>query len=102
MQIATKAGSSMTGLMTQQQLWQLCEYLEGPQGCNFVDDPGSPEGISWDCDGTLRLTRRWLEQHHLPVEPNVAALEACGGWCDCEVVFNVVDSWADYLRQHRD
>ncbi len=71
-------------LMTQQQFRQLHDYLKGPDGCNFVDAPDSPEGIDWDCDGTLKLTRQWLKQHNLPVEANIAALEACGGYCDCE------------------
>lgn len=92
----------MAQLMTQAQFWQLCEYLEGPDGCNFVDSPDEPEGIHWDCDGTLKLTRSWLRQYNLAVEANIAALEACGGYCDCEVVFNVVDRWADHLRDHQD
>ncbi len=57
---------SVPGLMTLLQLDRLCEHLEGPDGCHFVDAPGSPDGIKWDCDGKLRLTRQWLKQRHLP------------------------------------
>ena len=92
----------MAGLMTQEQFRQLCEYLEGPDGCSFVDAPDEAEGIHWNCDGTLKLTRGWLRRHNLTVEVNIAALEACGGYCDCEVVFNAVDRWADYLQERRD
>ncbi|MBN1121815.1 MAG: DUF2695 domain-containing protein [Anaerolineae bacterium] len=88
-------------LMTQREFSQLYEYLQSPEGCHFVDAPDTPEGIEWDCDNTLRFTRKWLEQHNLDVETNVRALEACSGCCDCEVVFNVADRWADYLQEHQ-
>ena len=78
---------------------QLYEYLAGPEGCNFQDAPDEPDGMTWDCDGTLSLTRAWLRQHHLDIEANVAALEACGGYCDCECVFNVRNRWVDYLSE---
>ena len=80
------------------QLHALCIYLEGPDGCAFVEAPDTPEGIDWECEGALTLTRQWLGAHGLDIDPNVEALEACGGFCDCEVVFNVRNCWADYLR----
>lgn len=92
----------MSKLMTHDQFAQLYKYLAGPMGCNFEDAPEEPDGITWDCDETLTLTREWLEHHHLDVEANVAALQACGGWCDCEVVFNVRSRWENYLREHRE
>ncbi len=46
----------MPGLMTQQQFRRLCEYLQGPDGCNFQEAPDEPDGMTWDCDETLKLT----------------------------------------------
>ena len=53
-----------------------------------------------DCDETLSLTREWLKHRNLDVETNVSALQACGGYCNCEIVFNVRSRWADYLEEH--
>ncbi len=91
----------MSKLMTRQQFRRLCEYLQGPDGCNFEDAPDEPDGMTWDCDGTLKLTRRWLKRHNLDIETNVAALNACGGYCDCEIIFNAVDRWENYLQEHQ-
>jgi hypothetical protein len=90
----------MPKLMTQEQFTQLYEYLAGPEGCNFEEAPDEPDGMTWDCDETLSLTHKWLGHHNLDVETNVTALQACGGFRDCEVVFNVRSRWADYLEEH--
>jgi len=75
---------SCARLLTQEQFVQLYKCLAGPEGYNFQDAPDEPDGMTWDCDETLNLTREWLEHHHLDVETNIAALQACGAWCDCE------------------
>jgi hypothetical protein len=59
----------------KKQLNQLCEYLEGPKGCDFKEDG------TWDCDGTQRATQRWMRDNHI-------RLAIPSHFCDCEVVFN--------------
>jgi Protein of unknown function (DUF2695) len=75
--------------MTNEQLFALFDYLEGPQGCNFQDDERGE--ATWKCDTTLDMTRAWLRDRGLDEEENIAFLESLGGHCDCEVVFNVTD-----------
>lgn len=46
----------------------------------------------FDCDGTLRFTRRWRDEkapRAKALERRLAAQGAC--CCDCEVMFNVVE-----------
>jgi hypothetical protein len=43
-----------------------------------------------DCDDTLRHTIRWLKRNDLSVQACVAWLENEGGYCDCEVILNVI------------
>ncbi len=42
------------------------------------------------CDGTLRICERWLTGGGHEVPRVVRWLKENGGYCDCEVVFNVV------------
>ena len=83
----------MTQLMTYQQVEALCEWLEGPEACHFRPHPKDSDDITWHCDHSLKLTKKWLQDHNLDIEVNVEALQDCGGYCDCEVVFNVLQSW---------
>ncbi len=46
-----------------------------------------------DCDHSLKFTKRWLEEN-IPkskISKIVKALKNQGGFCDCEVLSNVVD-----------
>ncbi len=45
------------------------------------------------CDHTLKLTKRWIQENGLEdrEEEIIEYLEENGGYCDCEVVFNVLD-----------
>lgn len=79
-------------LMTRHEFQLLCMYLEGPQGCDFTRGE-DPMDISWNCDNQLTLTRKWLKSQHLAVDTNVTALQELGGFCDCEVLFNVAGHW---------
>jgi Protein of unknown function (DUF2695). len=46
-----------------------------------------------DCDHSLRLTEKWLKAHVAPDihETALAGLQDAGGYCDCEVIFNVTN-----------
>lgn len=81
-------------LMSEEQFEALCEYLDSEQGCNFRERvPGDSQSITWKCDNTLAMTRQWLQEHGLNVNANVGKLEALGGFCGCEVLFNTTERW---------
>ena len=50
-----------------------------------------------DCDHTLRHTEAFLAERGLDAAAVVPWLRDSGGYCDCEVLANVEDQWADWL-----
>lgn len=65
--------------------------LEGPEGCNFrLKDPKDRESIRWTCaaDGHP-LATKILKAMRFDVARSIAYFREHGGYCDCEVVFNV-------------
>jgi Protein of unknown function (DUF2695) len=58
-----------------------------------LDDRLSAE----DCDHTLRHTEAFLTERGFDVATVVTWLRESGGYCDCEVLANVEDQWADRL-----
>ncbi len=69
--------------MPHQDLKDLLDYL---------DRPNPPA-----CDHTLCETIGFLKQRHLDVDRVVTWLREYGGYCDCEVVFNVDDKFAEIV-----
>ena len=69
--------------------WQkFVERLAGPEGCNFRQERGQ---FVFDCDGEpsrLKTTALLLD-YDVDVAASLAYFEEHGGYCDCEVVFNV-------------
>jgi hypothetical protein len=47
------------------------------------------------CDHTLKRTRAFLLERHLPEDEVVAWLAEYGGFCDCEVLANVGEVWEE-------
>ncbi len=50
------------------------------------------------CDHTLRMTRQWARQSNLDEEKIVASVKEFGGFCDCEVCYNLTPDkfgWAE-------
>ena len=47
------------------------------------------------CDHTFRFTEQWAQSHHVDIIELYQFLNAHGGFCDCEVCFNVEDSLFD-------
>ncbi len=85
--------------MTEAEFDVLCKWLESPKGCTFQQEiPGDSESITWTCDGTLKLTRQWMRAHGINEAATIPELEERGGYCDCEVLFNVADAPRDWLR----
>ena len=50
------------------------------------------------CDHTLRETTLFLQQHNLDIEKIVPWLQSHGGYCDCEVIYNVQDKFQDLIN----
>ncbi len=79
-------------VMTPEEFERMCTWLQGPAALDARVDPAAPddpEGLMWDCDETLRFTRQWLHAHGVDVDTNLALMRELGGYCDCEVWFNI-------------
>ncbi len=61
----------------------LLEFLDRP---NFLH-----------CDHSLKETIEFLDNHSLDKSKIIPWLNEYGGYCDCEVVFNVGDAWGEYV-----
>ncbi|MBA3313136.1 MAG: DUF2695 domain-containing protein [Planctomycetaceae bacterium] len=59
---------------------------------DWLDRPNPPP-----CDHSHRLTTEYLRDRALPTEPTLGWLKANGGYCDCEVMFNVTDKWGERI-----
>lgn len=66
--------------------------LEGPEGCNFQQDPNT-EKTTWSCKGDKDKSKALaILMKHFPgvdVPATLAYFESRGGYCDCEILFNV-------------
>jgi hypothetical protein len=49
------------------------------------------------CDHTLKDTLHFLNKHGLDADRIVPWLHQQGGYCDCEVIFNVHEKVADFV-----
>jgi hypothetical protein len=69
--------------------------LEGPEGCNFREKvPGDPTTVKLDCTSKNDHTnaRKILSAmgfNQAQVDSSCEYFNSCGGFCDCEVLFNV-------------
>ena len=54
------------------------------------------------CDHTLRFTQTFIAQHHLPEMQILDWLRNNGGYCDCEVLYNVEEKVNDALGEGDD
>ena len=68
----------MANKITKEQLKDLYDFLD--EECATIM-----------CDNTLKLTLRWIEENNLSDRKDeiIEYLENHGGYCDCEVIFNV-------------
>ena len=77
---------------------EFVERLDGPEGCNFrerLDDNGDPipGDIVWRCGGgrdKSYATKILSTMEGIDVDGTMACFETLGGYCDCEILFNVV------------
>lgn len=74
---------------------EFCERLEGPEGCNFVERvPGDVSTVTWRCGGGTdkSYARQILAAMGFSpglVEGSLLYFEKHGGYCSCEILFNV-------------
>lgn len=52
---------------------------------NYLDGKGETEG----CENDFRLTKAFLKDKNVDIEKVIQFLEDNGGFCDCEVLYNV-------------
>jgi len=69
--------------MSHQDLRDLFDYL---------DREGAPQ-----CDHTHRETIEFLQKRGLDVERVVPRLRGHGGYCDCEITYNVDDKFGEIV-----
>lgn len=65
---------------------EFCNRLEGPEGCNFTPD------LKWRCGGgTDKSFARAIMKSMggVDIEASCQFFEDHGGFCDCEILFNV-------------
>ena len=74
--------------LSKEDLKDLLDYLDRP-------DPPA-------CDHTLKDTIHFLTERNLDVDKIVPWLNEYGGYCDCEVIFNVDDKWGEYVGREYD
>ncbi|WP_244149976.1 DUF2695 domain-containing protein [Xanthomonas sacchari] len=65
--------------LPRETLWALFDYLN--------------DVLADGCDHSLRRTTQFLASHDVAPESVIPWLGAHGGFCDCEVLFNVEDRW---------
>lgn len=76
---------------------EFCGLLEGPKGCRFYNVGGE---IHWTCDSTIErpIARRLLKGFRVDVDASLDFFASHGGYCDCEILFNVERS-VDHLKK---
>jgi hypothetical protein len=81
----------MTIMMPDHPDWEeFLDLLSGSEGCNFREVRGE---VVFDCDSSMDrpYARRILEKYFpdIDIEETLEVFELHGGYCDCEILFNV-------------
>jgi len=71
-----------------------CALLEGKEGCNFRY-VGKNKKIVWSCKGGEDKTyaKKILKKYFpdIDIKKTFKYFEKRGGFCDCEILFNIVE-----------
>lgn len=69
------------------------ERLSGPKGCNFNVHP--TKGLTFKCKGgeDRSMATKILRDMGADVEASLDYFSDNGGFCDCEIIFNVDKGW---------
>lgn len=67
---------------------EFADRLGGPEGCNFRSVKGK---FMFDCDGEPARPKAnaLLRDYNVDITATLAYFEENGGFCDCEILFNV-------------
>lgn len=81
-------------MTTDNERWKEFTFrLGGDEGCNFQEKvKGDPHSIIWKCDHTSErpVTKSILKKMGgIDIEKTMEYFNEHGGFCDCEVLFNV-------------
>lgn len=61
-----------------------CDRLGGDEGCTFTED------LKWKCHHDYRFATKILDSiDGINTEQSIAYFRENGGYCDCEILFNV-------------
>ena len=81
-------------MTTKHPQWaEFISRLKGPEGCNLRVENGK---AVWDCDsGTSKDKARTILERMggIDVAASLKYFENRGGYCDCEILFNVAAGW---------
>jgi len=82
--------------ITKEQLEEFFSRLEGPEGCDFKEDPDPKKKFTWKCKGGTDKTFAKKILKEMKIDPDVQIDLLCrcdmhGGHCDCEILFNAAD-----------
>jgi hypothetical protein len=79
-------------MTTKHPRWnEFTQRLGGPEGCNFHDDPATGQ-MAWTCEGGSDKTLAaaiLAKMGGIDVPASLEYFEENGGFCDCEILFNV-------------
>ena len=70
---------------------QLFDYVF--EKCNFHTGDDGRE--TWTCDNKLTFTKEFIDKDGSDWNEVKRELEGHGGYCDCEIIFNVVERIPD-------
>lgn len=71
---------------------EFIQRLEGPEGCNFREEvPGDSKTITWTCKGgkDKSFSKNLLKDYNVDIEGSLSWFEKNGGFCDCEILYNI-------------
>jgi len=72
---------------------EFTERLSGPEACDFkLKDPDDPMSFTWTCKGGTdksMATAILEDMGGFDVVGSLVYFERNGGYCDCEILFNV-------------
>ncbi len=71
--------------ISKEDLGDLFDWLDRPE--------------AFECDHSLKQTLEFLNNRDLDHSIIIPWLNEYGGYCDCEVLFNVEDKWEDFISQ---
>ena len=73
--------------------WEdFCARLAGEEGCNFHETrPGDISSVVWTCKGGTdkSMASAILKDMGCDIEKSLDYFDEHGGYCDCEILFNV-------------